>query len=168
MKRSLNLLLCSLVFVVLEAPLLMGQTAGGTIVGTVQDPTGALVPGAEVAVSNTQTGTMLKTNTSSAGQYVFPVVPGTYTITITAKGFQQAVISQVIVPLNKTLTEDATLQLGATTAKVEVSASVVQLEVHTSQAATAIDQTTYASLPIALNGAARSPTMRVSRIPLEV
>ena len=92
MKRSLILLLCSVVFVPLEAPLLMGQMAGGgTIVGTVPDPTEAVVPEAEVAIANTQTGTVLKTTTSSAGQYVFPVVPvGTYTITITAKGFQQA------------------------------------------------------------------------------
>ena len=91
MKRSL-ILLCSVVFVLLEAPVLTGQMAGGgTIVGTIQDPTGAMVPDAEVAMANTQTGTVLKTTTSSAGQYVFPVVPvGTYTITITAKGFQQA------------------------------------------------------------------------------
>ena len=64
-----------------------------------------------------------------------------------------------------TLTEDVTLHLGATSTKVEVSASVVQLEAHTSQAATTIDQTTYASLPIALNGAARSPTIVADLMP---
>ena len=167
MKRSLILLLCSVVLVPLKTPVLMGQMAdGGTIVGTIQDPTGALVPDAEVAIVNTQTGTALKTTTSSAGQYVFPVVPvGTYTMTITAKGFEQAEITQVVVLLNKTLTEDVTLHLGATSTKVEVSASVVQLEAHTSQAATTLDQTTYAALPIALNGAARSPTIVADLMP---
>jgi hypothetical protein len=48
---------------------------------------------------------------------------------------------------------------------VEVSASVAELEVHTSQAATTIDQTTYATLPIALNGAARSPTIVADLMP---
>ena len=48
---------------------------------------------------------------------------------------------------------------------MEVSASFVQLEAHTSQAATTIDQTTYASLPIALNGAARSPTIVADLMP---
>src|SRR5215472_4426161 len=166
MKRYLILLLCAPVLA--EAPiLLMGQMAGGgTIVGTIQDPTRALIPGAEVSIANTQTGTVLRTTTSSAGQYVFPVVPvGTYTMTITAKGFEQAEITQVVVLLNKTLTEDVTLHLGATSTKVEVSASVVQLEAHTSQAATTIDQTTYTSLPIALNGAARSPTIVADLMP---
>ena len=113
MKRRLVLLIGSLTFALLQVPVLVGQTAGGSIVGTVQDPTGAVVPGAEVEVASTQTGTLFKTTTSSAGQYIFPVVPvGTYTITVSAKGFQQAVIADVIVPLNKTLTEDVKLQLG--------------------------------------------------------
>jgi hypothetical protein len=166
MKRDLNLLICCLFIVLLQASMLMGQTGGGTIVGTVSDASGASVPGAEVEVTNVQTGTLLKTTTSSAGEYVFPVVPvGTYTLTVTAKGFAQTIIGQVIVLLDKTLTENAALRVGATSTKVDVSASVVQLDTHTSQAQTALDHDTYSALPIALNGGPRSVTYVADLMP---
>src|SRR5690348_3856694 len=83
---ALLMLLCT--------PYLMGQSvAGGSVVGTISDPSGAVVPGAKVAMTSAQTGTTLETTTSTAGQYVFPVVPvATYNMTITASGFQQTVI----------------------------------------------------------------------------
>ncbi len=154
---------------VLVTPLLWGQNvAGGSIVGTVQDPSGAVLPQAAVSLTSSQTGTTLNTTTSSAGQYVFPVVPvGQYNLTVSATGFRKAVIQNLIVALSKTITQDVTLQLAAagTTVEVSASASAVQLEPHTSQASTTIDQSTYASLPIALNGAARSPTIVADLMP---
>jgi hypothetical protein len=66
------------------------QEFRGTISGAVTDPTGAVVPGASVEVRETQTGTLNKTTSDSAGQYVVPFLqPGTYTITITAQGFEK-------------------------------------------------------------------------------
>lgn len=165
-NRVLLAALCSIVLVSLNPPVLTGQVAGGTIVGSIQDTARAMVAGAEVRITNNQTGTILKTITTSEGQYVFPIVPvGTYTLTVTDQGFQQAVIGQVVVPLNLTVTEDVQLRVGATNEKVEVSASSVALETHTSQASTTIDQVTYADLPIALNGAARSPTIVADLMP---
>ena len=156
-----------LALLLLSAPCLMGQSlAGGSVVGTVTDPSGAVVPGAKVALTSVQTGTTLETTTSSAGQYVFPVVPvGTYKMTVTGSGFQQEVISNIEIPLNKTLTEDVKLRLGAASSSIEVTASAVHLEQQTSQASTTVDEHTYSVLPIALNGAARSPTMIADLMP---
>jgi hypothetical protein len=159
----------ALVFALLffSTPCLMGQSmAGGSVVGTVSDPSGGVVPGAKVALTSVQTGTTLEATTSSAGQYVFPVVPvGTYKMTVTGSGFQQEVISDIVIPLNKTLTEDVKLRLGAASSRIEVTASAVHLEQQTSQASTTVDEHTYSVLPIALNGAARSPTMIADLMP---
>lgn len=154
-----------LVFV--STPYVFGQAgAGGSIVGAVNDPSGAVVPGAEVTLKNNLTGTTVKTTTSSAGQYVFPVVQvGTYTLTVTKSGFEKTVIASIVVPLNQTLTQNVVLKLGAVTTAVSVTASPVHLDEHTSQATTTIDQSTYASLPIPLNGSARSPTIVADLMP---
>jgi hypothetical protein len=159
----------ALVCCVLAAQVSWAQNVGGgSVVGTVQDPSGAVIPQATVSLTSDQTGTTLTTTTSSAGQYVFPVVPvGQYNLTVSATGFQKTVIQNLIMALNKTVTQDVTLRLATTGTTVEVSAtaSIVQLEPHTAQASTTIDQNTYASLPIALNGAARSPTIVADLMP---
>src|SRR5579863_155665 len=65
-----------------------GQTDQGAITGTVNDPGGAVVPGAQLALTNTDTGLVLKTTTDASGVYTFsPVKIGNYTLTATANGF---------------------------------------------------------------------------------
>jgi hypothetical protein len=65
------------------------QEFRGTISGAVSDPTGAMIPGAQIVVRETRTGTINKTSSDAAGQYVVPfLLPGDYTITVTANGFE--------------------------------------------------------------------------------
>ncbi len=137
-----------------------GQSSvGGSVSGTVIDPSGAAVNGASVSLKNNATGVVATTTTSSAGQFVFPVVlVGEYTITVSAQGFAQSVVSGVTVSPNKITTESINLKVGATAQTVEVTASAVHLETETAQQATSFDQRTYADLPLALAGAPRSPT----------
>ncbi len=145
---------------------LFGQAGGGSVVGTIHDPSGAAVPNADLVLTSNDTGATLSTKSSSSGEYVFPLVPvGTYTLVITAPGFAQIQQQNVIVGLNKTVDVDETLKVGAANSTVKVEALTSQLETTTSQAATTIDQQTFDDLPIAMTGAARSVTSIADLMP---
>src|SRR5579862_3610435 len=77
---------------------LIAQTFRGTILGTVTDPQGAVVAGAQVTVRNVNTGLERTTQTSADGSYSVPELPiGTYNVVATQSGFQTAVISNIAV-----------------------------------------------------------------------
>jgi len=146
--------------------LLLGQAGGGSVVGSIQDSSGAAIPRADVTLTSAATGSVLNTKSSSSGQYVFPLVQvGNYTLTVTAAGFQQVQQQNIDVGLNKTVTVDEILKVGSATATVQVEALTTQLETTTSQAATTLDQQTIDDLPIAMTGAARSITSIADLMP---
>jgi hypothetical protein len=85
-------------FVIMAVASLAAQTFRGTVLGTVTDPTGALVAGAQVKVRNGSTGLERATVTSSDGSYSVPELPiGTYDVTVTQTGFQTFVAKGVTV-----------------------------------------------------------------------
>lgn len=152
-------LVALLIIVGLGQRLLAQSSLGGSINGTVTDPSGAAVSGATVQLTNEGTGVVTPTTTTSAGQFVFPVVSvGEYTIAVSAAGFSQSVIKGISVVPNKATTQNVILKVGTTTQTVEVTASAVHLETETAQQGTSFDQSTYADLPLALAGAPRAPT----------
>jgi protocatechuate 3,4-dioxygenase beta subunit len=68
---------------------LLGQGTAGTITGTVTDPTGAVIPEATVTVTNQGTGVDFHLTTNSSGVYsITSLIPGTYTVTVSQKGFK--------------------------------------------------------------------------------
>ena len=139
--------------------LLAQSSLGGSVSGSVTDPSGAAVRDASVKLTNEATGVAQTTTTTSAGQFVFPVVVvGTYTLAVTSQGFSQAQVNGLSVAPNKNTPANVVLKVGTTATTVDVQASTVQLETETAEQSTSIDQSTYANLPLALNGAPRSPT----------
>src|SRR6202049_4045323 len=113
----------ALVFVLLAAISLSAQTFRGTILGTVTDPSGAVLAGAKVTVKNVGTGLERTTETSADGSYALPELPiGTYTVTATLVGFQTAVTNGVTVDVAGERRVDAALKTGQVSSKVEVSA----------------------------------------------
>ena len=103
----------SLVFLLLAAVSLSAQTFRGTILGTVTDPSGAVVSGAKVTVKNTGTGLERSTETSGDGSYSLPELPiGTYTVTVTQTGFQTFVATGVTVDVASERRVDAALKTG--------------------------------------------------------
>src|SRR5262249_59612183 len=69
---------------------LAGQTTTGSIVGTVSDPSGAVIAGANITVTNINTGIAVKTTSDSAGDYVVtPLSVGRYSVTVEAAGVQK-------------------------------------------------------------------------------
>ena len=115
-----------LAFVVLMAGVLSAQTFRGTILGTVTDPSGALVSGAKVSVKNVATGLERSTQTSADGSYSIPELPiGTYTVTITQAGFQTSSTTGVVVDVATERRVDAAMKTGKTSETVEVSGELL-------------------------------------------
>src|SRR5947209_6704047 len=106
------------------------QRTTGTLRGQVLDPAGAVVPNAEVTVTNQETGVSVKVATTSAGTYSLPtLLPGLYKITVEAKGFKSFVKKDVSVIANQDNVADAQVELGIATETIEVTGGSV--EVHT-------------------------------------
>ncbi|MFZ0731411.1 MAG: TonB-dependent receptor [Candidatus Sulfotelmatobacter sp.] len=117
-----------LLFSLLAAGTLSAQTFRGTILGTVTDPSGAVVSGAKVTVKNTGTGLERTTQTSGDGSYSLPELPiGTYTVTITQSGFQTFVATGVKVDVAAERRIDASMKTGAVSTQVQVSADQLPL-----------------------------------------
>ncbi len=112
----------------------MGQaitTSGGAIQGTITDPTGAVVPGATIVVTDPSTGYTHTLKTDKAGIYVLgPLVPGTYTISVSAPNFE-AVKETTTVRIGTVASGSIKLTLGKSTETVEVTTGV--LTVNTDQ-----------------------------------
>ena len=96
MRARIIVVSMSLVLVLLAATGLSAQTFRGTILGTVTDPSGAVIAGAKVTVKNVGTGLERTTETSADGSYSLPELPiGTYTVTVSQAGFQTFVATGV-------------------------------------------------------------------------
>jgi hypothetical protein len=119
---------------VFSSTLLIAQTtlSTGSIVGTVTDPSGAVVAGAKVVVTNTGTNQMVNLTSNSAGAFSSgPLDPGNYKVQVSAKGFS-TVSQTVTVQVGNAASMNAKLALGAESTIVEVQGSSVQ--VNTEQA----------------------------------
>src|SRR5919202_859452 len=95
-RRMIGLLLVLALWSISLAPLALAQTAAATIVGTVVDPRGAVVAGANVVARNTETGIERNTQTTSDGLYRFDnLPPGVYDVRVQAQGFSAAELKAV-------------------------------------------------------------------------
>ncbi|MGH9795242.1 MAG: carboxypeptidase-like regulatory domain-containing protein, partial [Candidatus Acidiferrales bacterium] len=102
------------------------QTAtSGAVLGKVTDPSGAVVVGAEVTLTDTATNRVLTQQSNAEGNYTFVnVLPGLYTLRVSSQGFRTASLSGVNVEVNKSFTADIALEIGDTASTVEVTAGV--------------------------------------------
>src|SRR5690349_13313575 len=124
------------------------STATGTIVGTVTDPQGAVVPDATVAMTDKSTNATSKTTTNNAGHYVFVNVnPGTYDIKITKQGFQTALVQGQVVEVGKSLTEDVRLPVGSVTQEITVETTGTELQTLNSTVGNTVTGIALESLP---------------------
>jgi carboxypeptidase family protein/TonB-dependent receptor-like protein len=105
------------------------QGTTGTLRGQVLDPAGAVVPNAEVTITNQETGVSVKVTTTSAGTYAQPsLIPGLYRINVEAKGFKSFVKKDVSVIANQDNVADAQVELGAATETIEVTGGAVEVQ----------------------------------------
>jgi Carboxypeptidase regulatory-like domain len=128
-----------------------GQGGRGTINGSVSDPTGAVVAGAEVRITNTLTGQVLSTTTTSEGHYSLPFLQtGNYTVTATKEGFSSETQTGLILNADQVASANFTLKVGVSTAQVSVEATAAQIDTTTGAVAQVVDQKAIEELP--LNG----------------
>ena len=104
----------------------VAQTVTGTLQGTVTDPNGGVVSGADVLIKNTETGQERTVKTNSDGVYVAPFVPiGRYSVTVSQQGFKTTLKEGVEVGLNQTRVVDIRLDAGSITETVTVESGGV-------------------------------------------
>ena len=138
--------------IALLSPLLAGgvyaQKDTGTIVGTVRDPSGATVPGAQVTLYEVDRGSSLVTASNDAGEFVAsPLRIGRYTVSVQKQGFKTAVAGPIELKVQDRVALDLTLQVGVASEKVTVNASAVRLETETSDLGQVVDSRRISTLP---------------------
>lgn len=124
MRRiGLTIGLCLFLATVPQARLLAQTATSAVISGTVRDPSGGVVPGAAVELTEVTTKLTRQQTVNEAGQYFFSAVPpGQYEIRVSAAGFRTATIHQFRVEVAKSYTQDVELEVGAVTETVAVVA----------------------------------------------
>jgi hypothetical protein len=123
--------LLALAGVVLAIPSFEGnaQNAQGTIVGHVSDPSGAVVPGAQVTIRDLSTGVTHTYVTSASGDYTATDLnPGNYSITVAAKGFSQEATPSVTLEVAESVRQDFKLPVGTTSSTIQVTANTQMLQ----------------------------------------
>jgi hypothetical protein len=131
--------------------LVRAQVAGATLSGTVSDASGSAVPGASIAVKNTETGVSRDVTTDAAGFYNVPnLSPGSYEVTVTAQGFSKLVHSGITLTVGAQQALNLGLQVGQVSQTVEVTAEAPQVELTSSAITAQVNSTTIVDLP--LNG----------------
>ncbi len=135
--------------VLLIWPALSGaQQVSGTITGYVTDATGAAIPGANVTVTDVSTGVSTQRATSASGLYLFTnLIPGTYRVTVTAKGFQKFIRENVALNVDSTVTVDAHMQLGTISQSVTVSGAPPLLNMQKSDVSDTLPARSVENLP---------------------
>jgi len=125
------------------------QTTSTTILGTVTDPTGAVLPGVKLTVINTKTGVKREDVTSSTGDFSFPLLDvGVYDLIVDAKGFKQEVRRNIVLEINEKVRADFTLQVGTTDERVEVTAEAATLRTDDATLGQTVEQRRVEELPL--------------------
>ncbi len=144
-RLTLGLVTC----VLASAAFLHGQATSG-ITGTVTDSAGAVVAGATVTATNTETGVATRSVTSSAGSYtIIDLNPGTYTVKIEKPNFQSSVTNGVVVETGgKKSTVDTVLKTGQFHEMMEVTAQAVTVETEQPDLGATVEHKMVEELPI--------------------
>ena len=127
------------------------QSTVGTILGTVSDPSGAVIAGVNVTVTNTATAISRTVTSDQTGSYkVLRLLPSTYTITAELAGFKKVVLSGITLQVNQDARYDIRMEVGELTQEVSVNAEGVVVQTDDATLGQVVDQQKVVELP--LNG----------------
>ena len=144
-----NLVVLTMVSLLVTMSAAPQATIRGQVHGSVADPGGALVPSAEVTLTNLQTGISRRMETSAVGTFVFPLVdPGFYKLTVEKQGFKLVIVEQVQVTAQAPVLVDVSLELGEVTQEVVVSAQTEVLNVREASISALITSTELREIPL--------------------
>ena len=143
---------CGLLFIL--SNIIFAQETRSTILGTVKDPSGAVVAGATIDVVNTDTNTASKVATNDSGYFEAPyLLPGSYTITVTASGFKKHVQPNYTLSVNSRQNVNIALEVGGTQETVTVTANAALLETTSGSGTASLEARQIADLPVMGNSA---------------
>jgi hypothetical protein len=127
------------------------QTVTGTITGTVNDPSGAVIPDARITLVNDATGETRETSSNEVGEFVFAAVrPGTYTATVEKAGFQSFKRTGIVLAIAERLAIGTIrLNVGQTAESLTVEATAPPINTESADAAPALSTEQVASIPVA-------------------
>lgn len=119
----------------------------GDIVGVVADPSGAVLPNVSVTLKRNAKGNTQVQSTNSHGTYRFSLLaPGSYTVSVAAPGFQEAMMSGVVT-IGQATTLNIVLSLGGATSTVEVTSDAPLLQTENADVSTSFSQTQISQMP---------------------
>ncbi|MFZ0799829.1 MAG: TonB-dependent receptor [Terriglobales bacterium] len=137
--------------VVFSATLAFAQAESATLSGTVADRTGAVIVGARVQATNSDTNVTVSTVTNHEGIYVISFLkPGRYRLSLTTGGFKQVVVTDIVLNVQETVSRNFTLEPGAVSETVTVSAENSHVNTTDATVSTVVDQQFLQEIP--LNG----------------
>src|SRR2546427_5921513 len=150
-RAASKLFLIALAVLALFGQMFAQGGATGAITGTVLDPSGAVVAGAEVRIVNQGTGFIARTTKTDAnGSFTATLLPvGAYTVNVTSSGFQEAKFADIAVRVTETTRMTAKLRPQAVQQEIEVQAEVQTVDTTTATTGQAIEANTIRELPLA-------------------
>ena len=120
-----------------------------SLLGTVRDASGAVVPGDTISLTNTQTNVTQKVQTGTDGEYSFILIPvGQYRLTVERTGFRKYVQEGIILQVNQAAKQDIKLDVGAQTEVVEVTGDIAQVDTVTATLGSVETQRRIVDLPL--------------------
>ena len=152
MKKIANLLtfgLAALLLVSAVQQITFAQVLYGALVGRIEDPSGAVLPGAKVTVTNKGTGIQRDTVTDESGAYAFRNLQvGVYDVQITQTGFKSYSKANVNIALNGVVREDVQMSIGGATETVTITAAAPALQTDKADVSNQLEKTQITNLPI--------------------
>src|SRR5579872_2587097 len=128
---------------------LQAQVYTTSVTGIVQDPSGAVIPGAKVTVTDMEKGFTFSTTTNGIGIYRFPnLTPSTYKLSVEAQGFQTYTQSGINLVVNQNATINVTLKVGATTQTVNITGAAPLLQAQDATTGQTVDRHLINDLPL--------------------
>src|SRR2546422_760411 len=117
------------------------QATWGSISGFVSDASGAMIPGANISVTEERTGVVTKGVTDASGFYnITHLLPGEYSVSVEMEGFKHFTQQHVTLQVDSTVRVDCALELGSVTQEVTVKGAVPQLQTEKTDVSRDIDQ----------------------------
>lgn len=163
--RTTMIFLVATAMCVLPAAL-FGQAVNGSIVGTITDSTGAVVPESQVTITDVSKNISRSATTDSSGYYSFPdVSPGVYKLSAGKEGFATVVRDQMVVGVNTTVRADLALQVGQVTQQINVTETVPLMQTETAETGATVNSQQLATLQLGGEGASRNFQQLLTMIP---
>ena len=150
-KRIAYTILACFCLLLLTSRAAYAQVDEGAINGTVQDSSGAVIPNAQVTLTNTDQGLVLTTQSNAGGEYIFsPVRTGHYKVSVTATGFSTTTQENITVTVGAQVQANVKLNTGSSATTVTVTSAPPELQTDEASVGQTVTEHTIQSLP--LNG----------------